>query len=247
VSHFKIVIPMYNVEKWVSTTIRSVLGQTYSDFEVIIIDDMSTDNSYEKVHHLCSTDDRFTLIRNKEKRLALENIVTGIKMLAPAEEDIIVTLDGDDWLANKDVLQIVNDTYERKNCAITYGTYITYPEGQRPWNVTEYSKDVVLNADYRKDVWRASHLRTFKYKLWNKIKKEDLLEPDGRYCDGAWDLAFMFPMLEMAGQRSAFIEEILYVYNRSNPLNEDKVDHQKQLASEAKIRNMKKYNLLEEI
>jgi len=50
--HFKIIIPMYNVEKWVQTTIKSVLAQTHSDYEVIIVDDISTDNSCQKVKEL---------------------------------------------------------------------------------------------------------------------------------------------------------------------------------------------------
>jgi len=238
---------MYNVEKWVGTTIRSALAQTYSDFEAIVIDDMSTDSSYDVVHNLIRDDPRFTLIKNEEKRYALENIIRGVKMLSPEDEDVIVTLDGDDWFANKDVLKTLKGVYEKKECFITYGTYLTYPEGRRPWNITEYSENVVSNADYRKDVWRASHLRTFKHKLWNKIREEDLLEDDGQTRPAAWDLAFMFPMLEMAGPRSAYIEEILYIYNMSNPLNEEKVNHPNLLASEAKIRNMKKYSLLEEM
>ena len=40
--HFKIIIPMYNVEKWVQTTIKSILAQTHGDYEVIIVDDIST-------------------------------------------------------------------------------------------------------------------------------------------------------------------------------------------------------------
>ena len=87
----------------------------------------------------------------------------------------------------------------------------------------------------------SSHLRTFKYKLWRRIKKEDFLEEDGRFCDGAWDMIFMFPMLEMARHRSSFIKDILHVYNRNNPLNEDKVDHQKLMRSEMKIRRKPKY------
>ena len=54
----------------------------------------------------------------------------------------------------------------------------------------------------------------------------------------------MFPMLEMAGHRSLFIEHILHIYNRNNPLNEDKVNHGKILRSEARIRRKEKYERL---
>ncbi len=64
---------------------------------------------------------------------------------------------------------------------------------------------------------------------------------NGVFCDGAWDMVFMFPMLEMAGFKSKFIEDVVYIYNRNNPLNEDKVNHRKIYESEKRIRSMKKY------
>ena len=57
----------------------------------------------------------------------------------------------------------------------------------------------------------------------------------------AGDLPVMFPMLEMAEERSAFIEEIVHVYNRDNPLNEDKVNHGLQNSIALEVRNKPKY------
>ena len=45
--HFKIFIPFYNVEDWIIRTVRSVKGQDYKNFECILVDDMSTDNSIQ--------------------------------------------------------------------------------------------------------------------------------------------------------------------------------------------------------
>ena len=94
-----------------------------------------------------------------------------------------------------------------------------------------------------------SHLRTWKYGLWQKVNKErSFLEPnvidDKNHFANCWDLAYMFPLLELAGSRISFISDVLYVYNRQNPLNVDKLDHSMQLIMEQKIRNMKKYNPL---
>ena len=57
----------------------------------------------------------------------------------------------------------------------------------------------------------------------------------------------MFPLLELAGSKTHFIDEILYVYNRDNPLNVDKLNHDIQLKMEQKIRGMKKYSPLSSI
>ena len=181
-------------------------------------------------------------VRNSIKKLALRNIYEGIELLKPSPEDIIITLDGDDFLFGTDVLQKLNKIYNEKQCWITYGSYAEYPSKMRGKFSRKIPDEIVEKNLFRESVWMSSHLRTFKYKLWNKIRKEDLLMSNGEFCNGAWDMAFMFPMLEMSGFKSHYVEDILHIYNRSNPLNEDKVNHKRILDSEQRIRKMKKYN-----
>jgi len=243
---FKIVVPMYNVEKWVSNTINTIKKQKYQNFKCVVIDDISTDSSYAIVEDLIRDDDRFKLIKNTEKKFALRNIYEGIQYLNPDPEDIIVTVDGDDWLYNYDVLDVVNRAYMDSECFITYGISvylddlkkgIVVPNGSEPFPSRVVSES--LFRDYR---WVSSHLRTFKYGLWNKIKKEDLLDENGEFFRMAWDLAFMFPMLEMAQERHRFISDILYVYNNDNPINDHKVDTPLQLSTDRYIRQKNRYS-----
>lgn len=241
----KIVIPFYNVENWIKTCIDSLKSQNFKDFKCILIDDISNDSSFEIAKQSISDDPRFTLIKNEEKKFALRNIYEGIQLLNPEPDDIIVTIDGDDWLASPDSLEIVNRYYlQSPETLITYGTYIEFPSGIRPFNVTAYPKEVIESRTFRQDIWRASHLRTFKYKLWKSIDIEDLKDSSGNFYRMTGDLAFMFPMLEMAGDRIKFIQEILYCYNVSNPMNDHKVNHSLQLKLEREIRGRKKYDLL---
>ena len=90
-----------------------------------------------------------------------------------------------------------------------------------------------------------SHLRTCKYKLWKRIKKEDMLTSTGKFYPMCGDLPVVFPMLEMAGKRAHYIDRIMHVYNRTNPANEDKVNHRLQLSIESEIRKKPKYELIE--
>jgi hypothetical protein len=87
-----------------------------------------------------------------------------------------------------------------------------------------------------------SHLRTFKSHLWYSIKDEDLRDMNGNYYDVTWDLARMFPMIEMAQERSCFIPYVLYCYNRNNPLSDDKIYRERQLRFESEIRSKKQYD-----
>ena len=92
----------------------------------------------------------------------------------------------------------------------------------------------------RDSQWRASHLRTFKYKLWKHLDKNDLKEGD-KYYEMTYDQAIMLPLLEMASERSKYIPEVLLTYNKENPLNVDKIKAKQQSDLAQKIRNKKPY------
>lgn len=238
--NFKIIVPFYNVEQWIDKCVKSIQLQTYEDFKCFLIDDISTDLSTEVVKSLISNDDRFVLIENKEKKYALRNIYEAIQESGTDTEDIIVTLDGDDWFATKKALETLKNIYDENNCLMTYGSYVEYPSKIRGKFCKEIPANIVKDNAYRESQWFSSHLRTFKRGLWNKIDLNDLKQ-DGDFFRMTWDMAFMFPMLEMAGPLAVHIEKMLYSYNRQNPLNDDKVNHSLQLKTESLIRKKKKY------
>lgn len=238
---FQIVVPMYNVSDWIEKTVGSIMEQKYKNFSAIIIDDISTDNSYEIVKEMTKDDDRFIVVKNEEKKFALRNIYEGIQMLHPDPEDIVVTLDGDDWLATPSVLQKLAQFYMRNECWLTYGSYMEYPSGARGAFAKQIPEKVIEEALYRQYQWCSSHLRTFKVHLWNRIKEEDLKDKEGNFYRMAWDLAFMLPMLEMSAERAMHIPDILYVYNVGNPLNDHKIDNSYQIRLEHEIRAKPKY------
>ena len=242
-NHFKIIVPFYNVEKWIDKCIKSIKLQDYKNFTAFLIDDISTDNTANVVKELIADDDRFVFIENKEKKYALKNIVEAIETSGDSESDIIVTLDGDDWFATKKALSVLNNRYNETGCIITYGSYIEYPSMKKGKFCQKLPQSTILKNSYRQNTWLTSHLRTFKRGLWNKINKDDLLsdKKENKFYEMTWDMAFMFPMLEMAGPLSLHIPETLYCYNRQNPLNDDKVNHQLQLKTEVEIRNKKPY------
>jgi hypothetical protein len=81
--------------------------------------------------------------------------------------------------------------------------------------------------------------------LWRAIDENYLKDDTGKYWEVAGDLAFMYPMIEMAGKENyRFMPEINYVYNEENPIN----DHKVNMGSVSRIvnilRNKPKYNKL---
>ena len=241
---FKIVVPFYNTEKYILNCIKSIKKQNYTNYECILIDDISTDNSLQIAKNYINHDSKFKIVLNQEKKYALRNIYEGILSLNPKDEDVIVTLDGDDWFSSSDSLNILNEYYSNQDILMTYGSYKEYPSNLLGNFSKQIPQNVIDNKTFRESAWMTSHLRSFKYKLWKNIKKQDLLDEDGNFFKVTWDLAMMFPMLEMSGNKSKFIKEILYVYNIDNPLNDHKTNHSLQLYCENLIRKKNKYDLL---
>lgn len=238
---FIITVPFYNVEKYIERCIKTIQEQTYQNYKVVMTNDNSSDKSYDIALELIENDKRFSIISNKTRKDVMENTVNAIKIANPHDEDIIVTIDGDDWLHSKFVFEKVNRVYETKKVVLTYGNYQVYPSGQKG-HCSQYSEYVIENNLYRKDSWRASQLRTFKYKLWKNIKEEDLKHPDGSWMFPCADQTYMLPMLEMSGGNFHFFDEILYVYNRETPLNTNKYKMDKTLQNEKITRSRKPYN-----
>jgi len=249
-NHIKIIIPFYNVEKWINKTIKSIQLQNYDNYQCIMINDMSTDNTADTIKKTIEGDNRFLLIENKEKKYPLENIRTAFDISSPSKNDIIAIVHGDDWLASPNVLTILNKEYEENDCWLTYGSYVEYPSMKRGKFSQKVPQNIIDNNLIRNSPWMTSHLHTFKYGLWKHIVPEkSFIESREKqhHFYGAWDLAWMFPLFELAGNRSHFIDHILYMYNRENPLNVDKLDHQRQLESEKTLRNVEKYSPLSEL
>ena len=237
---FNFIVPFYNCEKWITKCIRSIKRQKYKNFTCTLIDDVSIDQSSDIIEKVIKDDERFTLIKNLEKKYALANIVTAIDSLNCGNEEVIILLDGDDWLSSARVLDHLSKIYD-KDALVTYGSYVYNPGGQKGVEPSEYPAEIIQTNAFRKDVWRASHLRTFKYGLWKKINKKDLKDETGKFYEMTYDQAIMLPLLEMSSGRTAYIPEVLHVYNRQNPLNVDKIKAQKQFELATMIRNKKPY------
>lgn len=239
-----VVTPVRNAVHYIERYCRSMMCQDV-DFRCVVIDDQSTDGTYEIARRLIGRDRRFQLVRNGTRRGALANIIAGIKRLRLHPSAIIATVDGDDWLAHSGSLSTVLRTYEeRPQLRLTYGQFI-HAASMAIGFCKPYADQISTKRIYRRHTWFASHLRSFRAELWNKIDPSDLVDPDtGKPWAMAWDLGMMFPMLEMCRpEEIGFIPETIYVYNDVNALNDNRVDPKLQNAIEHKIRKMRPYPL----
>ena len=122
-----IIMPSYNTAKFISETIESVLAQTYPDWELIIVDDCSTDDTDAVVRPYLA-DDRIRYIKNEKNSGAA---VSRNRALREAKGKWIAFLDSDDlWLPEKLEKQIA--FMEKNNCRFSYTNYIEIDENSVP-------------------------------------------------------------------------------------------------------------------
>ncbi len=243
---FVIVIPSYNNKDWYKKNLNSVLFQDYRNYRVIYIDDASSDGTAALVESYIKENNqekRVSLRKNEKRHLALANLYQAIHSCKP--DEIIITVDGDDWLASDKVLSYLNTIYSDPDVWMTYGQFIYYPE-ERHGYAELVPEEVLLKNGVREHPGGPTHLRTFYAKLFQMIHKEDMLQ-EGNFFPMAWDVAFLLPIMEMAGTHARFIPDVLYVYNTSTTLHDHLVNPSLQVSLDAMIRKQKKYQPVEKI
>lgn len=236
----------YNSRPWIEKSLESALGQKHDNFSVIAIDAKTNDGTHDVLLSYEEKHDNLKVVRNINRQYQTQNVKDGVELAESGS--IIVTLDFDDWLAHDNVLNVLDSVYN-DDVWMTYGSYCDYFSDHQIYHHPRprYSDDVVRTNSFRNAPWCASHLRTFRKELYEHIKDEDLRDNNGDYWNMAGDMGFMIPMLEMSGERFVAIQETLYVYNKHNPLSEDKIALERQQEVDRMIRSNRKYCRLEKI
>ena len=232
----------HNSKPWIEQSLMSALLQDYDNFDVIAMDAQTDDGTYEFLKEKEKEHENLTVVRNEVRQYQPQNIYEGTRM--SKDGSIIITLDFDDCLLHKDVLNTLNKFYN-DNVWMTYGSYVKSSNGHVA-GFGRYSDQVIKDNAFRKDQWRSTHLRTFRRELYFHIDEKDLKNDDGEWFKVAGDLTFMWPMLEMCGDRFEFIPEPLYVYNEGNNNSVNRGEQApEQLNNEKILRARTPYNRLE--
>ncbi len=230
---------LYNAEPYIERCLRTIQAQTVQQWRCIVLDDLSTDKSWWIAERLALHDERFDLRGNSEKLYQPGNYAHALADEQIADEDIIITVDGDDFLSDPQVFERVLQAYADEHTWITWGSFMRLRQHKLQPGLSGPVQDV---TQVRKHTWKTSHLRTFKAFLWRAIRDEDLHSPTGNYWEVTGDMAFMFPMLEMATNAHAkFLSACNYIYNHDNPLCDSTLQRGKQQEYERLLRAMPPY------
>ena len=145
-----IIMPVYNAEKFLDESVRSVLNQTFNDFEFIIVNDCSTDNSLNIIKGYLKKDKRIVLIKNKKNIGVAASRSKGLKI---AKGKYIVVFDADD-VCLKNRLELQYAFMERNKEIYLCGTSAIVIDGKgkkigilKKFNDFEKVKDKLLKGN----------------------------------------------------------------------------------------------------
>lgn len=153
---FSIIIPAHNCEKEIERAIESINKQTYKDYEVIVIDDESKDNTY----NIVSKYDNIKLLKNEKNIKAGGSRNRGLEI---AQGDYIVFLDADDYFAENDTLEKISNVIEKDTPDIVYLGFRIVGKLEEEWIPTEENSTIERRArDWRyENVWDVCWNREF--------------------------------------------------------------------------------------
>ena len=218
-----VVSPVYNGENWVGKCVQSVQSQTFGNYVHVVVDDGSTDTTVLKVMQANQGDDRLRLVQVQENKGTLHSHILAVEHSGARPHDIIVHLDGDDWLIDDNCLQRIYDMYKNSGCLATYGNY-KCSDG-----VTKsVCKPLDSPIGFREQIrygWCYSQIRTFYKCMWDALSLLDFLDIRGKLYSSAADVVIFVPILEMAGKsRVEYIEQESMMYNLGTQISDAKVN-----------------------
>lgn len=213
---FCIIIPSYNNDHgniegktFLQKCIESVLNQTYKNFELIVVDDMSSDTSVETVENYVEKDKRVHLIRNSRKRYNGGSRNVGIEYaMNNLDFDYFEMLDSDDFFIDDNVLQKINDNLW--DCELMLlGCEMIFPDGTKQIKINEY--------DNYKDFFICDN-KTW-CTAWCRVIRKDKIVYFPESCimeDRTWAYE-QADNVNFENVRN--LKEVCYVWNRLNTTN----------------------------
>lgn len=206
-----IVIPVYNVEKYLSRCIESILNQTYENWEAIFVNDESKDNSLEVLKEYQKKDDRIKIADKKNEGSGIARN-TGIEK---SEGEYLAFLDSDDWYEKNFLEKLYNNLKENNSDVSMCNPRMTYDDIQKNKNINVYNFNSIELSKTPEKILGILAMPV----IWNKLyKKEIIVKNKIKFPSYSFseDVEFLYKVFLYVNKVSK-VEEYLYnYYQRDN-------------------------------
>ena len=198
-----VIVPVYKVEDYLDQCVQSISRQTYSNLEIILVDDGSPDKCPKMCEEWAARDSRIKVLHKQNGGLSSARNA-GLDICSG---EFIAFVDSDDWL-KEEMYQILYDTIERENADICACNIIRcYQDKEAIWGTRMYMSggpDKMLDMLYSDS--------GFPVASWNKLYKRKLWEnfrfPEGKLCEDAFTTYLLLDKANKIVQ----IPDALYCY-----------------------------------
>ena len=201
-----IIIPAYNVEDYLPRCLDSILLQSYSDFEILIIDDGSTDKTPKICDEYARQDGRIRVIHKENAGVASARNA-GLEMFAG---DYVMFVDADDWIY-RDALQILHDRIVADHSDLAIGRHVeVISDGVISNNPGKWMQNAVVTSMRFFEMMGEN--KRCPSALWGKLYKREIIQnirvPDLLCGEDTW----VYPHIIANSQRISIVNNLVYFY-----------------------------------
>ena len=214
-----IIVPIYNAEKYLEKCVESILNQTYRDYEVLLVDDGSTDRSVAICDQYASVDARIHVMHQENSGI-ISARQAGFRA---SSGEWILFVDSDDWIATDMVEQLLKHGLDTNADVVTSGV-IFATDGSAIHKFDTAKPGVYADQElqtFKQHLLGELENRLFEVLpyLWNKLWRREVLEKSLLNVDSAItvgeDVAIGIPAMLQA-KRIAVMDEAFYYYRQDN-------------------------------
>lgn len=207
-----VIIPIYNVEAYLEECVRSVRNQTYTNLEIILVDDGSPDRCGELCDAYAAEDERIRVIHRQNGGLSAARN----SALAIATSEFVTFVDSDDWIAPDFLRQAVEILAADDQIDVVQAPYVCYYDetGTLEPGIEHLPQGVSDRADVLR---RYTGLGQITNHVWGKVYRRSCIQglsfPEGRLME---DVPYTMECF-LRVRRVAWLAEPMYVYRRQRP------------------------------
>lgn len=210
---FSVLVPVYNAEKYLRECIESILNQTYQNFELILVNDGSTDSS----GNIC---DEYALLNDKIKVVHKENqglVLARREAIRKATGDFVMFLDSDDCF-RLDSLEIIEKSVNEQNCdLIIFNASKEKDFATKNWELG-FKDGQIFEGDNKNLLYEKIITSSLLNSLCFKAVKRELIDVENDYKEFSFvtsteDLLQSLPIIDSC-KKALYIDETLYFYRQ---------------------------------
>ena len=213
---FSVLVPVYNTSEYLRECVESILSQSFSDFELVLLDDGSTDESGAICDEFAALHPRIRVIHKENEGL----MMTRRRGFREAKGDYFVCVDSDDKFYDSRALEKIRDTIMRTGCDLVIYNYIYSAGGGRPQresNLLDCENGYVFEGEEKMRLYEKLLTSNNMNNMWIKCPARHVVDVEVDYTPWkqaicrAEDLFQSYPMLSNA-RRVAYMTDPLYYY-----------------------------------